>query len=174
MASILNVDQINNAAGTSGITLDASTGAASFPNGATLPAGSVLQVVNVSYGTQEVFSNTSFSASGLTLSITPSNATSKILVAGSVNLYQGTASTYTTVSVYRDASVNLGGTNWGFGEIYGNSGDRFGQVSFTYLDSPSTTSAVTYTVYKRVSANQGYINLNTGELSTMTLMEIAQ
>ena len=44
MASILNVDQINNAAGTSGLTLDASTGKASFPNGATLPAGSVIQV----------------------------------------------------------------------------------------------------------------------------------
>ena len=31
MASILNVDQINNAAGTSGLTIDASTGKASFP-----------------------------------------------------------------------------------------------------------------------------------------------
>ena len=31
MASILNVDQINNAAGTSAVTLDASTGKASFP-----------------------------------------------------------------------------------------------------------------------------------------------
>jgi hypothetical protein len=49
MASILNVDQINNAAGTSGIALDASTGKASFPNsvtipnGATMPAGSMVQ-----------------------------------------------------------------------------------------------------------------------------------
>ena len=43
MASIINVDQINNAAGTSGITIDASTGKASFPNGATLPAGSMVQ-----------------------------------------------------------------------------------------------------------------------------------
>jgi hypothetical protein len=39
MASILNVDQINNAAGTSAVTLDPSTGKASFPNGVTLPAG---------------------------------------------------------------------------------------------------------------------------------------
>ena len=45
MASILNVDQINNAAGTSAVTIDASTGKASFPNGVTLPAGSVVQVV---------------------------------------------------------------------------------------------------------------------------------
>ena len=163
MTSILKVSTIQTTAG--GVPTAADLGLN--------VAGTVLQVKNVSYGTQEVFTNTSFSASGLTLSITPSNATSKILVAGSVNLYQGTSSTYTSVSVYRDASVNLGGTNWGFGEIYGNSGDRFGQVSFTYLDSPSTTSAVTYTVYRRVSANQGYINLNTGELSTMTLMEIA-
>jgi hypothetical protein len=50
MASILNVDQINNAAGTSGIALDASTGKASFPNSVNtkwcdMPAGSVVQVV---------------------------------------------------------------------------------------------------------------------------------
>ncbi len=49
MASILNVDQINNAVGTSGIALDASTGKASFPNGMTLPAGSVVQV-QTNYG----------------------------------------------------------------------------------------------------------------------------
>jgi hypothetical protein len=43
MASILNVDQINNAAGTSAVTIDATTGKPSFPNGATLPAGHVVQ-----------------------------------------------------------------------------------------------------------------------------------
>ena len=53
MASILNVDQINNAAGTGAITIDASTGKPSFPNsvtipnGATMPAGSVVQVQRV-------------------------------------------------------------------------------------------------------------------------------
>ena len=46
MASILNVDQINNAAGTSAVTIDASTGHATFPNGMTLPAGSVVQVAH--------------------------------------------------------------------------------------------------------------------------------
>ena len=49
MASILNVDQINNAAGTSAVTLDPSTGHATFPNGMTLPAGSVVQV-QTNYG----------------------------------------------------------------------------------------------------------------------------
>ena len=51
MASIINVDQIRNAAGTNGLTLDASTGKASFPNGATLPAGSVIQVTPLSTST---------------------------------------------------------------------------------------------------------------------------
>ena len=57
MASILNVDQINNAAGTSAVTIDASTGKPSFPNGATLPAGSVLQVVFADYNTTSSFSS---------------------------------------------------------------------------------------------------------------------
>ena len=87
------------------------------------------------------------------------------------NGYQ-TASAYDVFTVYRGAT-NLGDSSWGFGELYGNTGDRYGQVSCSYLDSPATTSSVTYTVYFRVTASTGYINLHTGELSTMTLMEIA-
>ncbi len=84
----------------------------------------------------------------------------------------GTAATYNIITVYRNNTTNIGASSYGFGVIYGNSGDRFGQVSFTFLDSPATTSAVTYTIYRRVTANTGYINLN-NEMSTFTLTEIA-
>jgi hypothetical protein len=66
MASILNVDQINNAAGTSAVTIDASTGKPSFPNGATLPAGSVVNVTRV----QDTGINTTISSNTLTNIIT--------------------------------------------------------------------------------------------------------
>ena len=62
MASILNVDQINNAAGTSAVTIDPSTGKPSFPNGATLPAGSVIQVQRV----QNTGINTTLATSTMT------------------------------------------------------------------------------------------------------------
>ena len=81
MASILNVDQINNAAGTSAVTLDPSTGKPSFPNGATLPAGSVIQVVKQFGGSSgPTSSSTSYVDEGIEATITPQFNNSVILV----------------------------------------------------------------------------------------------
>jgi hypothetical protein len=50
-------------------------------------------------------------------------------------------------------------------------------VSCTYLDSPSTTSAITYSVQGKSVSNVGnvYINTDGGSVhqSTITLMEVA-
>jgi hypothetical protein len=153
-------------------TIPAAGLSSGVPTRAQLPAGAVLQVVNNTYSSTETYTNTSFATSSFSLTITPTSATSKILVTGSINLYT-TATIYNVITVYRNNATNLGGTTWGFGSIYGNTGDRFGQVSFTYLDSPATTSTVTYTIYRRVSSGTGNINLNAGELSTLTLTEVA-
>jgi hypothetical protein len=133
--------------------------------------GHVIQVVNGTYNTQESYTTTSFLPSSFARSITPTSVSSRVLVTGSINIYH-VANAYNVITVYRNNSVNLGSASWGFGVIYGSSGDRFGQVSFSFLDSPASTSSVTYTIYRRVTTGTGYINLNT-ETSTMTLMEIA-
>jgi hypothetical protein len=141
-------------------------------NTALAGSGGVLQVVNATYGTQASTTNTAnFVTTGFTLSITPSSPTSKILILSTSNGYQ-TAAAYVWFTVFRDA-VNLGNASYGFGELYGNTGDRFGQVSLNFLDSPATTSAITYSVRFKVSSATGYMNLNTGEFSTMSLLEIA-
>ena len=152
-------------------TIPAAGLSSGVPTRAQLPAGCILQVVNFTSVTPETYTNTTFAASGITLTITPTSATSQILITGSINLYIG-ASIYNIVTVYRNSVTNLGATNSGFGTIYGNTGDRFGQVSFTYLDSPATTSATTYTVYRRVSSGTGNLNSN-NDKSTFTVMEIA-
>jgi len=72
MASILNVDKINNAAGTSAITIDS--------NGNTLMPGHILQVVNGTTSTQVSTTSTTYADTGLTATITPSSTSSKILV----------------------------------------------------------------------------------------------
>jgi hypothetical protein len=139
-----------------------------------LPAGmggKVLQVVNETRGTQKSTTSTSFVTTDWSLSITPSLASSKILLFGTFNGYQNAAS-YLHFTVYR-GGINLGDSAYGFGSIYGNTGDRFSQISVSYLDSPASASSVTYTVYFRVGVGTGYMNLNTGEKSTLTLMEIA-
>jgi hypothetical protein len=87
MASILNVDQINNAAGTSAVTIDASTGKPSFPNGATLPAGSVVKETLVDVTPSSPFVTTSSTYSqAFAGSFTPQLSTSTIIA--DISFYQ--------------------------------------------------------------------------------------
>lgn len=174
MASIINVDQINNAAGTSGITLDASTGKLSFPNGATLPAGSVLQVVNGTTSTSVSTTSTTYADTGLTATITPSSTSSKILVLANVpDAHNAATVSLLYLNLVRDSTqliefVRHGDFNSGVSIVtYGG--------STSYLDSPATTSATTYKVQFKIHSNGGtqhvFLNNSTG---TITLMEIAQ
>jgi len=169
--STLRVSTLTARTGTGTITVPSNNILVGAAAGAFTAPGMVLQVVNGTYGTQESYTTTSFLPSAFARSITPTLSSSRVLVTGSINIYH-TAGAYNVITVYRNNSLNLGNASWGFGVIYGSSGDRFGQVSFTFLDSPASSSSVTYTIYRRVTTGTGYINLN-GETSTMTLMEIA-
>ena len=194
MASILNVDQINNAAGTSGITLDASTGAASFPNGATMPAGSVLQVESATK--TDVFTTTSTSyttITGLSVTITPSSTSSKILV--SFNLNAGAIATLGAIRLYRDATaiaigdaINEPANNRITVNVYngGDDSNSTPNVSMSTLDTPNSTSAITYELKAGCVQGSGTIVVNDQtsqargqtysgvSASTITVMEIAQ
>ena len=167
MASILNVDQINNAAGTSAVTIDPSTGKPSFPNGATLPAGSVIQVVNATTSNTSSISGTTF-ADVLSLNITPTSTSSKILLTcqfngacdnryGAVKLYRG--STQIAVSTgtigsrtpvwfpimgNHDASWTT--NNWAYCQF-----SHYGE----HLDAPASTSQLTYKITAGNTNNTG-------------------
>lgn len=175
MASILNVDQINNAAGTSGIALDASTGKASFPNGAVLPAGSVIQVVTSesTNNSGAISSATYVAASGLTASITPSSTSSKILVLVNSSVYGTSANTEGAYTIYRNGS-DIGDAD-GLSRSYTGASDHIVPMSMHILDSPASSSSVTYAVYVKRTQGSGslYTNLRGGKQS-VTLMEIAQ
>ncbi len=59
-----------------------------------------------------------------------------------------------------------------FGRLYSTAGGLGGFISFNYLDSPSTTSATTYTYYHKVGSGTGYVSVNNYK-SNLTLLEIA-
>jgi hypothetical protein len=146
-------------------------------NKASLPTGSVLQVVNAYTATGTSITTTTYTDSTVTASITPNYSSSKILVLVSHNFY---ISRNSISANYGDAlfklvrsstdlasnryAVNFGGTSWA---------DFFGHNTFNYLDSPSTTSSTTY----KVQFRSGDANYNTqmpfqGH-GTITLLEIA-
>ena len=153
------VSQIQNASLASGV-----------PGKANLPTGSVLQVVSSNYGTYPtVTSSSSFVTTGHTLSITPTSATSKIYLVlhfQTLNSNAGQGGGYT---IYRNGS-NLNAN--GFAEQ--NTGTSWVTMAITYLDSPATTSAITYEVYyKRNGTGSLYYCGNTNEYCVLTAMEIA-
>ena len=152
-------------------------------------AGQVIQVVSTNKTDTSSTSSTSFvDVSGLSVSITPSSASNKILIIASVSVGNSN-------SVHR-VHLQLAGGNTS--TYIGDAGGGGLQVAMTitarsateaytqlngtmaYLDSPNTTSAITYKVqFMSSGTNTAYINRtgvvdgNTGNgASTITVMEI--
>lgn len=151
---------------------------------AALPAGSVLQVVNMVKLTSFSTTSTSFvDITGLTLSITPSSASNKILVL--VTLARGTvaASNVSAVNLMRGATNLLQPTTV---QTFSSSSTLFitssgsGNIvpsTIMALDSPASTSSVTYKCQVKTNAGTTYVGNRTEAdmemVSTITLMEIA-
>ena len=139
-----------------------------------LPAGSVLQVVNGTTTTTTSTSGTTLIDTNLSASITPTSATSKILVL--VNHYECavvTALTGIKFQLLRGATAI--GTNYSTSSVgYGAQTENYFNVSMMVLDSPATTSSTTYkTQFARISGSGTvYVQVDS-TLSTITLMEIA-
>lgn len=148
---------------------------------ANMPVGSVLQVVQQSFT-----SNFSTTANGLVntqvaASITPSSATSKILVVVSPMIWI----TGTTVDAGTGFGILRGSTNiysTSYIAMYSGSGASTNSGTLpciTYLDSPATTAATVYTLQVNRYTNNGGTtvqvnrNYNGTDISTITLMEIA-
>ena len=141
------------------------------------------QIQSTKYTTAQTFSSISvgsWQTTGLTLSITPTSASNRILVMMSAV----GAPNYTTSNGGMQFRIDRDGT-----DITGvtannvssaSNGERLTpNVGYMYLDSPATTSAVTYTL--QVTAHTGtvtlYLNRNynqsSGFSSTLTLMEVS-
>ena len=140
-----------------------------------LPAGTVLQVVNATYSTIVSVSNNTFVDTGLTATITPTLATSKILVSVSQNGLQKQAN----VGAYHKIIVLRGSTVIGTPAVTASynalsSSNYVGSVSGDYLDSPATTSATVYKTQFRSEGNASFVSVQgDSEQSTITLIEIA-
>jgi hypothetical protein len=132
-------------------------------------AGQVIQVVSSTDSTERSTSSTSFAfPSGCTLSvtITPSSASNKILVLLWLKCYSTTSGG--AITIFR-GSTNLGTSGTGFCAV---SADAYGFVGVHYLDSPATTSATTYQVRASNSGAQPFY-VNTGDSrASITVMEI--
>ena len=148
--------------------------------------GKVLQVVyaNTHAGLDMSYTGT-YSTTGLTLSITPIYANSKILIIAGQNgivytLSGGSTNANLGFQIFRNAQVVYtssagqdGSGCYTFGYYQAPPSLMFRNViPLQYLDSPATTLATTYTIYGLLGAAGSYCSFNYGG-STITLMEIA-
>ena len=134
--------------------------------------GGIIQVIHDTYSTESSSSSGSYAASGLTLNITPKFSTSKVLVCFNLPLQSGAHNLRAAVGLHRDGSqIYLAQRESLFNNSSSNNSET---VSGMFLDSPATTSAVTYDVRVRVSGGSGtFYWAVSSTVCTLTAMEVS-
>jgi hypothetical protein len=147
-------------------------------------AGSVIQVVQSVYIGSGGDGTTTFSTassswtamSGVSASITPKSSSNKVLVTFFVpNLYCPSNGQEARLTIYRNGTnISPKGVEvWhGFSSVMGNGAGVQSPVTVQYLDSPATTSSVTYALYWQSSSGTVYAGRNAPNFP-INLMEIA-
>ena len=134
--------------------------------------GAVLQVVQGTTSTEVSATSTSYIDTGLTAAITPTSASSKIVVMIQHNDTRVSAAGGSIdFNLYRDgASLSVLCKYY----LYNSAGNLHAGFSSNYLDSPASTSSLTYkTVFKRTQNTSTVYVQADNTPSTITLMEIA-
>ena len=167
--SLLKVNEVQNTSGNADIT----------------NVGKVLQVVNSFTSSQVTTTDSDYGSNptntGLSVTLTPSSSSNKVLVVIHANfagdgcrinplLFRGSTSNRIDFGVGNQGLMDYG--------LFrdGNNAFRF---SFMYLDSPSSSSAVTYNLYFSKHGGSGTARFNKEggtnqhSISTMTAMEVA-
>ena len=154
------------------LTVD-STAATGLKYAAAAGGGKLLQLVSGTYSTLTSNATSTYADTGLTATITPTLATSKVLVMVQQNgVAKFSADTSCRIKLFRGAS-EIALLSWSAGETGTTAINGISGVSINYLDSPATTSATTYKTQFMSSSNSSGVRVQDGSsLSTIILMEI--
>ena len=144
-----------------------------------MPSGSIIQTLSQTLTSASSAQGDSYSDTGLTLNITPSSSSSKVLITGFVNVAENYFRSY--IIVVRDSTtLAVGDAASNRPRVYSSSTttnvwDTFdiSPIPINLLDSPNTTSQVTYKIqYKdyQGTSNSGsaiaYVNRSHGDRDT--------
>ena len=144
--------------------------------------GKLLQMINATTSTAVTIASTSDTDTGITATITPTSDTSKILILVNsiTGFYRGTAQAYQglKLKVLRNGSVVIGNNNQYAFRVTNSPTQETNHenlVSTSYIDSPGSTSALTYKIQSAAytTSNSGSVTWQSGDsLGSITLLEI--
>jgi hypothetical protein len=162
------------AVGTNGQVLTADSTTATGLKWATAGGGGkVLQVVMGTYTTSSSTTSTSYADTGLTASITPSSASSKVLVLVAQNGYgkasNGDAKIRTRLL---RGATSIAQISSEAGYMSTASAIQLATLGVSYLDEPATTSSTTYKTQWASSNGAALYGQNGSEVSSIILLEI--
>lgn len=155
-----------------------SAGDAVFTGAVTGISGRILQIAYSESDTATYTSNESgtWTQTSINVAITPQYATSKILLMVSGNVRSIVAGEVAGVTIYR-GGANIMNANYGGAYAINYSGNNPVPVYFNYVDSPNTTSSITYCIYiKNNGSGSGhYAQWNAASITTSLIaLEIGQ
>ena len=147
---------------------------------AAIPTGKVLQVVQGTTTTTLSSTSTTYADTNLTANITPSSTSSKIYITVNQNVAlvdDNDDRVGAGLRLLRDSTVIYGGDQAYEIFLENNSGSatqNFITVNRNFLDSPSSSSQLTYKTQGRIFESGDTVQFNSNSIeSTITLMEIA-
>ena len=138
-----------------------------------LGTGAVLQVKHYSDNSSTATTSGAYQSTGVSIDITPSSTSNKILIIASGPVYAASTSGEPHLTIFRDSTDLATNATAGFSDSFNNAGAIIENTTIHFLDSPSTTSQITYEVKLRrdtVGSTQYGVN---SVMRTMTCMEIA-
>ena len=142
-------------------------------------SGKILQVVNSTHSTQVLVSSTTYAATGVAATITPTSATSKVFVIITNPMLAWNENNGTTDSgrglskLYRGGSEihNFGQFGYNANELHPR--DIRWNGTLTFMDSPATTSATTYEQYIASNGTAWSVfSCYSNDTASITLMEV--
>jgi hypothetical protein len=165
-------------AGSTVLDLPATSGtiltSASAITSSQMPSGSIIQVaqyLNYNYAST---TNSSFTATGFAVTITPKSASSTMLIRCAISASQSASNGAGYFTIYKNGS-NLAGAN-GYNTLYSNASFsnpfRIG-IPIEITNASGGTSAITYEIYFKTNT-VGTVGMNQDSTaSSITVMEIA-
>ena len=135
--------------------------------------GNVIQMQSGTDSTNRTVASTSFGSLTLNASITPSTSTSKIICifSGVIEVTDGgRANLCLSRAISGGATTEVNGGS-SLTREQDTSNHNVG-TQFIFVDSPSTTSATTYTLHGKTENGNTLTLVGTGSVSTLTLLEV--